>query len=126
MPIYEYRCENCRRRTSVFLRSFSQTVEPRCEFCGSERLTRLMSRFAVLRSEESRLEDMADPGAFGGVDENDPRSVAQWARRMGDAMGEDMGPEFSEMVERMEAGEMPDDMESEYGDDSGDDLGDDD
>lgn len=78
-----------------------------------------MSRFAVVRSEESRLDDLADPAALGGLDEDDPRSVAQWARRMGDAVGEDLGPEWDEMVDRMEAGEMPDDLEGGGEDDGG-------
>jgi hypothetical protein len=64
---------------------------------------------AVLKSEDSRMEDLADPGALGDVDENDPRSVARWARKMGEQMGEDMGDDFKEMVDQMEAGEMPDD-----------------
>ena len=74
-------------------------------------MNRLVSRFAVLKSAETRLEAMDDPSAFGDLDENDPRSVARWARRMGSEMGEDMPPEFAEMVEKMEAGEVPDDID---------------
>ncbi|MDP2663206.1 MAG: zinc ribbon domain-containing protein [Dehalococcoidia bacterium] len=117
MPIYEYVCRSCKRRSSILFRSFSQVAEPACAHCGSRELKRLVSRFAVAKSEESRMDDLADPGKFGDLDENDPRSVARWARRMGDEMGEDLGPEFDEMVERMEGGEMPDDME---GGDDGD------
>lgn len=111
MPIYEYRCEACGRRSTIFFRNITQVPDPRCSHCGSDRLQRLVSLVAVLRSEESRLDDMGDPSAFGDLDESDPRSVARWARRMGRDMGEDMGPEFDEMVDRMEAGQMPDDME---------------
>ncbi|HLB12031.1 MAG TPA: zinc ribbon domain-containing protein [Dehalococcoidia bacterium] len=116
MPIYEYLCQVCKRRSSIFFRSYSQVGDPACSHCGSPQVTRLVSRFAVAKSEESRLDDMADPGKFGDLDENDPRSVAKWARRMGQEMGEDMGPEFDEMVEHMEAGEMPEDMEGGEGD----------
>ena len=110
MPIYEYRCRRCRRVSSILVRSFSAAVEPVCGQCGSTDLDRLMSRFAVLRSEEDRLDRMADPDRFGGFDENDPRSVARWARRMGAEMGEDLGPEFDEAIEQMEAGDMPDEL----------------
>jgi len=65
----------------------------------------------VVRSEESRLEDMADPANFGDLDENDPRSIARFMRKMGDEMGEDLGPEFGEVVDRLEAGESPEDIE---------------
>jgi hypothetical protein len=53
------------------------------------------------------------------VDENDPRSVARWARRMSSEMGEDAGPEFNEMVDRLEAGESPESIEQSMGDSLG-------
>lgn len=106
MPIYEYRCLACKKRTSVFVRSMSSKVEAACEHCGSRKLARLMSRVAVHRQGV----DFDDPSSIDDIDESDPRAVARWARRMRDEMGEDMGPEFDEMVGRMEAGEMPDDL----------------
>jgi putative FmdB family regulatory protein len=113
MPIYEYRCQDCHRRVSVLWRTFSeaQTGTPRCPRCSSEQLTRLVSKVRVVRSEESRLEDMADPASFGDLDENDPRSIARFMRKMGDEMGEDLGPEFGEVVDRLEAGESPEEIE---------------
>jgi putative FmdB family regulatory protein len=114
MPLYEYRCNACRRRVTL-LRSFSDTSTPRCPRCDSEDLIRLVSRVAVLKSEESRLESLADPSSLAGLDENDPRSIARWMRKMSGEMGEDMGPEFDEMVDRLEAGESPEDVESSMG-----------
>jgi putative FmdB family regulatory protein len=113
MPIYEYRCADCRRRVSVFFRSFADTTQsPRCPSCGGEHLTRLVSRVATVKSEEARLEAMADPSSFGDVDENDPKSVARFMRKMSSQIGgEDLGPEFSEMVDRLEAGENPEEIE---------------
>ncbi len=109
MPVYEYRCHGCKRRVSVFFRSFNAVSEPVCPQCGSTQLTKLVSRVAVMKSEETRLDELADPSNLAGLDENDPKSIARWARKMGQEMGEDLGPEYDEMVERMEAGEMPDD-----------------
>jgi len=123
MPIYEYRCNGCRRRVTL-LRTFSDTSTPRCPRCDSEDLIRLVSRVAVLKSEESRLESLADPSSLAGLDENDPRSIARWMRKMSDEMGEDMGPEFDEMVDRLEAGESPEDIESSMGELGEEGLGD--
>lgn len=111
MPIYEYRCTACRRRSSLFYQTFSaaERAEPHCEHCGSVDVSRLVSRVAVLKSDESRLDDLAADSALADVDENDPRSIARWARRMGEQMGEDVGDDFREMVDQLEAGEMPDD-----------------
>jgi putative FmdB family regulatory protein len=108
MPIYDYRCGGCRRRISLLFQTFAAAEDATCPHCGSRDLARLVTRFAVMRSEESRLDDLADPSGFGDLDENDPRSVARWARRMGQEFGEDLGDDFDEMVDQMEAGEMPD------------------
>jgi putative FmdB family regulatory protein len=113
MPIYEYRCSDCGGYLSLLVRGFTSPTDLRCPRCQSDRMRKLVSRFAVLRSEDDRLERLADPSALGDVDENDPRSVARWARRMGQEVGEDLGDEFHEMVDRMEAGEMPDDAAGE-------------
>lgn len=107
MPIYEYRCLDCGRYQSVLTRTFRDPTDLRCPRCESTRVKKLVSRFAVLRSEEARLERLGDPSSLGDVDENDPRSVARWARRMGDEMGKDLGDDFHEMVEQIEAGETP-------------------
>lgn len=111
MPIYEYRCGNCKRRVSILFRSFSVVGEAHCPNCDSTSLTRLVSKVAALKSEESRLDAMSDPSSFGDVDEKDPKSVARFMRKMGGEMGEEMGPEFDEMVNRLEAGENPEDIE---------------
>jgi putative FmdB family regulatory protein len=115
VPIYEYRCNGCRRRVSVFQRSIQSSAAAVCPTCGSRDLARLISRVTVVRSEGSRLDDMASDAALADLDERDPRSLARWARRMGRDMGEELGPEFDEVVERLEAGEMPDDVGDEGG-----------
>ncbi len=122
MPIYEYECAKCHRRTSVLTTRVSERVEPVCRHCGSRKLSRLMSRFAMPKSEDQRMEALADPANFGDLDENDPRSVARAMRRMGKEMGEEFSAEdFDEAVEEMESGGLDgDDGEDSSG--SGDDL----
>lgn len=126
MPIYEYRCANCRRRVSVWWRTFSaaETGDPVCPRCGGTQLSRLVSKVAVLRSEESRMDDMADPSAFGDLDENDPRSIGRWMRRMSEETGEPVDGEFSEVIDRLEAGESPESIEQSMPDLGGAAMGD--
>lgn len=100
MPIYEYHCQDCRRRVSLLVRSISNPAVPVCPRCGGTHLERLMSRFTRVRSEEDRLDTLADPSALGGLDENDPKSVARWAKKMGKEMGEDLGEDFDEVMEQ--------------------------
>lgn len=124
MPIYEYRCEDCRRRVSLFYRSFSEVEEePACPRCGGKRLKRLISRVAVVRSEESRLDDMADPSMLDGLDEDDPKSLARWMRKMSSEVGEEMPEEFDEVIDRLESGQSPEEIEESMPD-LGADMGD--
>jgi len=99
MPVYEYRCGDCRKRASIFFRSFSDVSEPVCPSCGSASMAKLVSRVYALRSEEDRLEALADPSSLSGIDEDDPKSVASWARKMGSELGEDLGDDFDEMAD---------------------------
>ena len=99
MPIYEYECRGCRRRVSVLVRSLSSEASPRCPRCGSGELSRLMSRFATVKSEDARLESLGDPSQYGDLDENDPRSVARFMKRMGREMGEDLGEDLDEATD---------------------------
>lgn len=106
MPIYEYRCEDCGRRQSFLVRKPSE-FKPVCKKCGGERMERLISRVAVVESEETKLERLADPSAWGDVDENDPASVAKFMKKMGGALGEDVGDvdELTAEIEAEAAGE---------------------
>jgi hypothetical protein len=68
-----------------------------------------MSRFASPKSEAARLESLADPAALGGLDENDPQSMARFMKKMGAEMGEDVG---DDVLEGMDAsGSAGDDVE---------------
>jgi len=99
MPIYEYDCRDCRRVVSVLVMRPSAAEPPRCPRCRGTALTRLMSRFATIKSEDARLESFADPSNMGDVDENDPASVARFMKKMGREMGDDMGEDFDEVVD---------------------------
>jgi putative FmdB family regulatory protein len=112
MPLYEYRCPLCFRKVSVF-QSYADygKTQPVCPQCGGKKLQRVISRVRVARSEESRLESLADPSGLGDLDDNDPRSMAKMMRRMSSELGEEMGPEFNETIDRLEAGENPEDVE---------------
>jgi putative FmdB family regulatory protein len=123
VPIYEYHCHDCRRRVSLFFRSYSDIKdEPSCPRCGGTRLSRVISRVAVVRSEDSRLDDLSDPSMLGDLDEDDPKSIARWMRKMSAETGEEMPPEFDEVIDRLESGQSPEQIE-EAMPDLADDLG---
>ncbi|GIV67323.1 FmdB family zinc ribbon protein [Caldilinea sp.] len=125
MPIYEYYCFDCRKRVSVFFRTFSDASDAaaRCPTCEGTKLRRLVSRVAVLKSEESRLDDLADPSFMAGLENEDPRALASFMRKMSDEMGEPLDPEMTEVVERLERGESPEEIEKMMPQPAGDDSG---
>lgn len=110
MPIYEYRCQSCRRRVSIYLRDPSSS--PECPLCGSEELVRLFSSFAMRRGGYKEIyEDiLSDSRLTDSLMRNDPRALAEWNKRMSRGMDEDVSPEYKEMLDRMEHGEMPEEL----------------
>jgi putative FmdB family regulatory protein len=106
MPIYEYYCDACKKKSSFLLLRVSEAVEPYCKHCRSQAVKRVLSRVAILRSEEKRMESLLDPGALGGLDENDPRSVEKLMKRMGSEFRDELGEGFEgEMEEALAGGE---------------------
>jgi putative FmdB family regulatory protein len=99
MPIYEYRCQTCRRISGFLILNLAEPFTPVCKHCGSQSLDRVLSRIHVRLSEESRMERLADPAAWSGLDENDPKSMAKMLKKMGQEMGEDFPGEVDQMVE---------------------------
>jgi putative FmdB family regulatory protein len=99
MPIYEYQCRACRKKMSALLLSRADEADVRCTHCGSADIERLWSRFSSPKSEEARMESLADPSALAGLDENDPGSVAKFMKKMGREMGEDVGGDIEQAME---------------------------
>jgi putative FmdB family regulatory protein len=104
MPIYEFECTKCGKRSSILTLRVGEQISERCGHCGGS-LKRIMSRFAMPRSEDARMESLADPSNFSDLDEGDPRSVARLMRRMGKEMGDEFGgDDFEEAVDELERG----------------------
>jgi putative FmdB family regulatory protein len=120
MPIYEYRCRACRKRSTFVTLSVSSVFEVKCKHCGSADMEKLVSRVAMLRSEESRLERLSDPDSLSGLDEDDPKSVARWMKKMGREVGDDLGEDFEEEIERAAEGGEDSDSGVPGGDAGGD------
>lgn len=137
MPIYEFYCADCHRLFNFLSRSVDTTSRPACPRCGRPALERRPARFAALvRSgsgagggeeeednpfpglDEERLERAMESmsGELEGMgEEEDPRQMARFFRRFGEAAGMRLGPRMEEMLRRLERGEDPDALEEEMG-----------
>jgi putative FmdB family regulatory protein len=103
MPLYEYLCLDCTKRSTILVLSLVNQAPATCSHCMSARVERILSRFASPKSEEARLEALADPNNLAGLDENDPQSMTRFMKKMGEEMG-DHGDDFSEAMETDESG----------------------
>jgi len=103
MPIYEYRCEDCGKISEFLILRSKDLSTLQCRRCKSKKMSRVLSKVRVIRSEESRIESLADPSKWGDLDEKDPRSMARMMKRMGKEFGEEMGDmNMDEMEQAME------------------------
>jgi putative FmdB family regulatory protein len=114
MPVYEFSCNNCGARLSLFFRSMNTEATGVCEKCGSTDLRRLFSKFAIHRAAYDPS-NINQAELLDGLDERDPQSMAAFFRRMNDKFGEEPGVEMEEMITRLERGES---VESTLGLDS--------
>jgi len=111
MPTYQYQCQECKKRFEVFF-TYDEygTQKVTCSNCESENVTRRIGRIRIAKSEDSRIDDLADPSMLEGLDE-DPKALGKMMRKMSHEMGEDMGPEFNEVLDRLESGQSPEEIE---------------
>lgn len=141
MPIYEFACPRCRRIFSFLSKRVRPERIPACPRCGSDKLEREVSRFALLKGvpEPSSLpgQDLApddgpslpnleDPQVekvMGDIerdmqhlDENNPRHMAHLLRKMQQAMPPGSMPKDMETaIRRLEQGEDPEKIEEDMG-----------
>jgi putative FmdB family regulatory protein len=60
VPVYEYRCEQCREVSSFFLKTYGAAPQSGCKHCQSPNLKRIISSVAYLRSDADKLAQL-DP-----------------------------------------------------------------
>ena len=102
MPIYEYKCAGCGKKFSVLLLKSSQQQKLHCPACKGENIAKIFSRFASPKSEDARLESLADPSKWRDLDENDPKSMVKLMKKMGKELGEEFGEDYDQMIEEAE------------------------
>ena len=129
MPVYEFYCAACHTIFNFFARKVVTDRAPACPKCGRPDLDRQVSRFAISKNrpepaaddlpdiDEDKLEKvmMGLAGEMEGVDENDPRQMARFMRKLADATGMNLDGDMGEAIRRLEAGVDPETLEAEMG-----------
>jgi putative FmdB family regulatory protein len=105
VPIFEYTCNVCRgRKFSALVGVVADAKPPACPKCGGTDLTKLVSRFARVRSEDDCLDELAD--AADRADPDDPKAMRRLMKEVAAEMGDDMdADEFESLMEESEDAE---------------------
>ena len=108
MPIYEYRCNRCKKEFGQLFLNSQEIGQVRCKFCNSNNLTKLLSSFRVHQTEESRLSKFDTSKPQGEDFYKDSRNIGLWAKKRVRELGVDLGPKMDEIVEKGRTGKILD------------------
>ena len=131
MPIYEYQCEKCGRVLNFLVRRVEDHQPPACPKCGHAGMARVLSRFAAPKKGGKNAGSKSASGASPpaglppgmenlmseaeGMDENDPRAMGRFMRKMAEQSGEPVPAEMHEVIRRLESGEDPEKIGEQMG-----------
>lgn len=127
MPVYEYRCNVCGRKASLFYKSYKDydaanaAHSHTCPHCGSHELTRLISRVAIQKPGRDYA-NMSSQEMLSVMEGGDSRELGTMMHQLGqDQTVND--PAFGEVTERLMKGEDPARIEADMGSASSSDAG---
>jgi putative FmdB family regulatory protein len=107
MPIYEYRCRSCHKKSSFFVKSINEPLSPGCASCGSRDMDRLISSFAYHKSLATVHEESGEPDNPGMDYYKDPRNIGRWTEKKFQDMGMEMPSQVQDMIDAARDGQMP-------------------
>jgi putative FmdB family regulatory protein len=67
MPLLEYRCSDCGKKTEDLVLAGESARRPVCASCGSKKVTRVLSTFAAQSSTSGKAGFDADTACGGGA-----------------------------------------------------------
>ena len=98
MPIFEYSCDACRLPKFAALVGVSMyAAPPVCPRCGGGALTKLVSRFRRLRSEDAALDDLTDMADT--INPDDPKAIRRLVKEMAGSIGEGDDGDFEALMD---------------------------
>ena len=122
MPIYEYRCRGCGRKSSLFIRSIGAPADPRCGHCQSPDVERALSSFAYHRSATGLHRDSgprSGSGSGAGVGAGaasldyyeDPRNIGRHVERSFERHGVEMPSSVRDTIDAARDGHVPEGLD---------------
>jgi len=108
MPIYEFYCPSCLKKSSFLTKTVPSSLDPRCSACGSPDLIRLISSFAYHKSIKTIHEESGEPTLHQNPDYyKDPRNIGRWVEKRFQDMGMELPGEIEQKIQAAREGELP-------------------
>ncbi|MEQ8674013.1 MAG: zinc ribbon domain-containing protein [Aggregatilineales bacterium] len=113
MPTYDYRCDNCGERFSLFYKTYSayDNATPICPTCESEALSRVIKRITV-QNQTHDFGKMSSHEMLSVFESGDSRAVGEMFQQVG---GSDpaLGKEYHDATQKLLKGESMDKVEKD-------------
>ena len=107
MPLYEYRCNACGRINTALILKPEEQEDLQCGHCRSYGLARVLSRFALHKTEAQRVDEFDARAQRNDSFYKDDRNVGLLAKKRMQQLGVDLGAGFDETVEKARSGKLP-------------------
>lgn len=107
MPIYEYMCGQCGGISAALVMKAEEQSRITCRHCRSASVERILSRFALHKTERQRVAEYTPRHARDDGFYKDDRNIGLWARKRMNQLGVDLGAGFEETVENARSGKLP-------------------
>ncbi len=92
--------------TALILK-FQEEKNLQCGNCQSQYLVRILSRFALHKTEAQRVDEFDARSQRNDSFYKDDRNVGLWAKKRMKQLGVDLGSSFDETVEKARSGKLP-------------------
>lgn len=111
MPVYDYRCENCGQRFSLFYKSYAayDQAEATCPECGSTALSRLITGVAIQKPTRDYTR-MDASEMLSVMESGDSRQVGEMFQQIG-GTDPQVGKQYHDATERLLKGDSMDKVE---------------
>lgn len=100
MPIYEYKCRNCDFISGHLILKPSDRKKILCRNCNSNKLRKIVSRFATHKTESQRVNEFDPSKKTDDSFYKDDRNIGLWAQKRMQQLGMDTGDSFKETLEK--------------------------
>jgi len=102
MPVYEFWCQHCNDKVSLFMKISSYNPNPLCPTCGKKELSRIISTVAIRTSPDS--------SSSGSDYYKDPRNIGKRLEKRFKSMDMEVPNQIKQSIEAARGGQLPESL----------------